>query len=183
MGEPQQPRPVKLVCALLGGRTEWLDMARTRLAQELGPVDMESNTWAFDHTSYYEDEMGDDLLRRFYSFQDLIDPENIVELKHATNRMEKELAEDIEGGPERPLNLDPGYVELSKFVLATVKNYSHRVYLRSGIYAESTLRWQNSRYEPWEWTYPDYCTEEYREFLAKVREKYAHQLRERAADT
>ncbi len=182
MARARKPSPVKLFCALLAGREEWLEMARERLEQEFGPIGMESAVWDFDFTDYYEDQMGPGLLRRFYAFRELIDPEDIVELKLALNRLEGELADEIEGGPERPLNIDPGYVGMSKMVLATAKDYAHRIYLRAGIYAESTLKWRDGEFRPWEWTYPDYKTEHYREFLGRVRRKYADQLRERKRD-
>ena len=182
MAKAKEPEPVKLFCALLAGREEWLETARTHLEQEFGPIDMESDTWPFDFTDYYEDQMGSGLLRRFYGFEKLIDPGDIVELKLASNRMEGELADEIEDGPDRPLNIDPGYVGMSKMVLATAKDYAHRIYLHSGIYAESTLKWRDGEFQPWEWTYPDYCSEHYRDFLARVRQRYAEQRRERARE-
>ena len=176
MGEAARPRRVKLICGLLAGRTEWLDGARDPLERTFGPVDLESETWPFDCTDYYEEEMGKGLLRRFLSFRELIDPENIVETKHATNRTEKALSDGIPGAPRRPVNIDPGYVDLSKLVLATTKDYAHRVYLRAGIYAEATLRWRGGTFEPWEWTYPDYRTESYLRFFSRVRDLYVEQL-------
>jgi hypothetical protein len=72
--------------------------------------------------------------------------------------------------------LDPGYVTLAKMVLATTKDFAHRLYLGDGIYAESTLRFRKKQFEPWEWTYPDYRTDEYREFFGRVRECYKDKL-------
>jgi len=181
MGEAERSGPVKLICGLLAGRPEWLEQTRERLERAFGPVDLESETWPFDFTDYYAQEMGGGLLRRFFSFRELIDPENIVETKHATNRMEQALASDIQGGPSRPVNIDPGYVSLSKLVLATTKDYAHRVYLRAGIYAEATLRWRGGTFQPWEWTYPDYRTDNYIRFFGRVRELYVEQLAERGA--
>ena len=169
MGEARHAVPVKLICAALAGRDEWLDRARELLEREFGLIDLTSDTWPFDFSSYYEKEMGPGLVRRIYSFRELVEPENIVEAKHSTNRMERQLGAELPDAPERPANLDVGYVSLSKVVLATTKDYAHRVYLHSGIYAEVTLRWRNGGFEPWEWTYPDYRTEGYREFFAKVR--------------
>lgn len=176
MGMANKPRPVKLICGLLAQRGEWLDEAVHRLEKSLGPVDLESDTWPFDFTDYYEEEMGGDLLRRFCSFKELIDPANLVIIKHTTNRMEQALSRDLKNIPERPVNLDPGYVNTGKLVLATTKDYSHRVYLRGGMYAEVTLRWKDDEFKPWEWTYPDYRTGEYREFFARVRAAYMDEL-------
>ena len=80
------------------------------------------------------------------------------------------------GAPERPVNLDPGYVSSGKLVLATTKDQPHRVYLGRGIYAECTLRWRRGGFEPWEWTYPDYASEGHREFFGRVRTAYRRKL-------
>ncbi len=100
-------------------------------------------------------------------------------MKLETNRIEKELAAALApGAPPRPVNLDPGYVALSKVVLATTKDYAHRLYLGRGIYAECTLRWRHGGFEPCEWTYRDYASEQYRAFFGQVRALYADKLRE-----
>jgi hypothetical protein len=179
MGEAKHASPVKLICAALAGRDEWLDRARELLEREFGPVDMESEIWPFEATDYYEKEMGPGLLRRVFSFKEMIDPENIVQAKHATNRMERRVGAKLSDSPERPVNLDVGYVSPGKLVLATTKDYSHRVYLRAGIYAEATLGWRHGAFEPWEWTYPDYRAEGYREFFANVRAACIAQLHEK----
>lgn len=178
MGEPIAAQPVNLVCPTLAAREEWLEAARTALEVEFGPVDMESETWEWTFSRYYEDEMGGPLLRRMFGFRDLVLPDTIVGIKLTTNRLEGELAERLTGSPARPVNLDPGYVSESKMVLATTKDYSHRIYLRDGIYAESTLRWRSGTFEPWEWTYNDYRTDGYRAFFGDVREQYRQKLAE-----
>ncbi len=180
MGQAKAAKPVKVICAVLAGREEWLERTADLLEQALGATDLTSGTWPFDSTDYYEGEMGPGLLRRIYSFRELAGPENIVEIKHTTNRLERQLAAQVSCGPQRPVNLDPGYVSESKLVLATTKDYSHRIYVRAGIYAEATLRWRGGAFEPWEWTYPDYCSERYREFFARVRALYVDQCRELA---
>ena len=180
MGETRSPQPVNLICAVLAGREEWFDEAKDRLEKALGPADLESDAWPFDFTDYYAQEMGGSLLRRLYSFQELIAPDNLVAIKHTTNRLERELGRALAGSPERPVNLDPGYVSLGKLVLATTKDYAHRVYLGGGIYAEATLRWRDGAFEPWEWTYRDYRTENYRAFFARVRSLYQRKLEGRA---
>ncbi len=176
MGEAQTPRPVNLICAVLAGRPRWLAAARDRLERSFGLIDLASDTWPFDQTDYYAEEMGEGLLRQIFSFDELIAADNLVAVKHTTNRLEKELARRLEAGLERPVNLDPGYVGLSKLVLATTKDYAHRICLGGGIYAEVTLRWRDGGFEPWEWTYPDYRQPRQREFLAQVRRAYREKL-------
>ncbi|KPK65394.1 MAG: hypothetical protein AMK73_03120 [Planctomycetes bacterium SM23_32] len=176
MGEATRPRPVNLICGVLAARREWLDAARDRLERALGPIDLSSDVWPFDQMDYYEAEMGAPLLRAIHSFAEMVAPDNLPAAKHTTNRLEKELADELPGAPRRPVNLDPGYVALGKLVLATTKDYAHRVYLGGGIYAESTLRWRDGAFEPWPWSYPDYATDQYRAFFARVRALYTEKL-------
>ena len=178
MAEARSPRPVKLICAVLAGREEWLQRAAELLQEEFGAIDLTSETWPFNWTDYYETAMGPGLLRRIHSFRELTDAESIAAIKHITNRLEQRIAAEHAEGPKRPVNLDPGYVTESKLVLATTKDYSHRIYLRAGIYAEVTLHWHHGAFESWEWTYPDYRSDSYCAFFAKVRALYRQQCGE-----
>ena len=180
MGEAREPEPVNLICGLLAARPEWLDAGRRVLADRFGTVELASDIWPFDSTTYYEAEMGGPLLRQMVSFEELMAPGDLAGVKQATNGLEVELSETLSGAPPRPVNLDPGYVSLSKLVLATTKDYAHRVYLGDGIYAESTLHWHKGGFEPWPWTYPDYRTEACRAFFARVRSQYETKLHRRS---
>jgi hypothetical protein len=136
----------------------------------LGPVELASDVIAFDFTDYYRDRMGPDLLRQFISFRGLGDPDRLAEVKRATNEIERRLSEESPDGPPRPVNLDPGYVELAKLVLASMKNFAHRVYLRDGVYAEVTLQYRGKRWQALPETFPDYASGRYFPFLSDVRE-------------
>ncbi len=184
MGEAHEPQAVNLVCPMLAGRAEWLDAAMERIEAAFGPADLVSETWPWPFSRYYEAEMGGPLLRRICSLRDLVAPDAIIDVKLETNKLENELAAALApevparpAAPARPVNLDPGYVALSKMVLATTKDYAHRLYLGRGIYAEVTLRWRHDGFEPCEWTYRDYASEEYRAFFGRVRAVYAEKLR------
>ena len=95
----------------------------------LGPIDLVSEVWTFDQTDYYADEIGPRILRQFVSFDQLIDPGRLAAIKHRTNALEQELAATLALPFPRPVNLDPGTIEPSKLVLATTKNYAHRIYI------------------------------------------------------
>ena len=103
----------------------------------------------------------------------MIDAENIIGVKLTVRNVEKQFS-DAEGS--RRINLDPGYVSGAKLVLSTTKNYDHRIYLKDGIYAEVTLHYRNGTFLPWEWTYPDYRTEEYIKIFNHIRRLYLDQL-------
>jgi hypothetical protein len=185
MGAITEPNPVKLFVGMLAAKTEWFAAAEGMLVARYGAVDLASAEMPFNWTDYYRDEMGEGLRRKFVSFERLIAPDEIIDVKHATNAMEKGVRSLLPVGPEgcsaqkasdpffpkRPVNLDPGYLSLSKVVLATTKDYSHRLYLGRGIYAEVTLHFHKGKYEPWEWTYRDYRTSEYGAFFLDMRRR------------
>ena len=177
MGKIREPRPVKLIVSLFTGDQTLLAVARGALANHFGRIDYESEILPFDHTSYYSREFGDHLLRQVVAFADLIAPERLAEIKHSTNELE---ATWLDGGRRR-VNLDPGYVSLGKLVLATTKDYSHRIYLGQGIYAEVTLKYEHGVFRAWGWTYPDYASDSYRALFADIRTLYAEELRGGAA--
>ena len=181
MGAIRPPRPVNLICGLIANDPDLMDRAVRLITEYTGPTDAASTLWPFDTTDYYQVEMGGNLQRRFLSFDRLIDPVELAALKILTNQLEARLCRDC-GLPEthRPVNLDPGYLTTSKLVLATTKDYGHRVYLRDGIYAEATLHYVDGRWHPWPWTYPDYADSRYHAFFDQVRELYKQKLLARA---
>ena len=177
MGSIETARPVKLICGVLANSRDDLERVRHALERPFGPVDVQSDTWPFTYTAYYNDETGPDILRTFYAFQELIDPGDLAAAKIQTNAIEEELAHGLGLPVPRPVNLDPGYVDKAKLVLATTKDYSHRIYVGDGIYAEVTLHFQKGRFEAWPWTYPDYRSDDYTSFLGKVRQRYIEEQR------
>lgn len=174
MGLAREHRPVKLIVGMFTAREELFAAARAELCEFYGPVDHVSPVWPFDFTSYYAEEFGENLLRQFFAFAELIDPAGLWKIKLFTNTLESQLASQ----GKRQANLDPGYLDLSKLVLATTKNHQHRIYLGRGIYAEVTLRFTRGSFRPWEWTYPDYRTEHYVQFFNEVRRTYLEQLKQ-----
>ena len=172
MGKTREPQPVKAFVGLLISRLSLLPRVSDLLQERLGPVDIQSQVWDFNYTNYYEAEMGTELKRLFMAFGALVTPEKLVEMKLFTNNLEGVLAE----GGKRLVNLDPGYITPAKVVLATTKDYAHRLYLGSGIYGEVTLIFHGKQYQTLPWTYPDYCSETYREFFRQLRMKYMAQM-------
>jgi len=172
MGRAREPMPVKLIVSMFGGNHAVLRTAMNALSIRFGDIDYESELLPFDQTSYYEKEFGSSLQRIIVSFATLMMPDGLAEVKVATNHLE--LAGAVDG--KRRVNLDAGYVSLSKLVLATTKDYSHRIYLASGVYAEVTLRYQGGHFQPWPWTYPDYASPRYLEIFAGIRRRYMAQL-------
>ncbi len=173
MSSPQPPNPAKLVIGLFMKDKALLEAIAPRLAETFGPVDLISGWFPFDFTSYYETEMGRPLFRRMIGFQKLIPQDSLADIKHETNRMEALYS----SGDNRRINIDPGYLLLERFVLATGKNFSHRIYIGQNIYADLTLTYSKGSFQTLPWTYPDYASPEIRQFLLQVRGKYSMDLK------
>ncbi|MFQ6617158.1 MAG: DUF4416 family protein [Fidelibacterota bacterium] len=177
MGKIKIPEDVKLFAAVMVQKEELFSIAEEHLERSLGPVDTKSEVYPFNHTDYYSNEMGRDLLKRIVSFKELRSPDNIHRVKITTNNIEKSLAGRVKKKLLRNVNIDPGYMTLEKVVLLTTKNYDHRIYLADGIYAEVTLRYRQGTFRPMEWTYPDYRMEAVKGYFNTLRKEYIRQLK------
>ena len=81
---------------------------------------------------------------------------------------------EVEG--RRRVNVDPGILSAERLVLATGKNYIHRIYLGSGVYGDLTLIYSKGSYRPLPWTYPDYQVPETIAMFNILRKRYRMQL-------
>lgn len=158
---------------MIAGDESLFKKAIKHLEMLYGPVDFTSTIVPFDKTSYYKQEMGRNLQRQFISFTRLILPGKLVQIKRQTNELEFKLSKNRHN---RAINLDPGYLEYGKLVLATTKDHQHRLYLGQGIFGEVTLRYTNGTFSPWEWTYPDYATPAYISIFNQIRTLYQQQI-------
>lgn len=178
MGQPTFPRPVKLLIALLSADAVLFAEAEEDLTTIYGPIDFASEVFPWNMTEYYREEMGENLLRKFIAFERLIPPEDLVRIKLETNRKERALSGAASDDEPRRINLDPGYIDETKLVLASTKDQAHRLYLSQGIYAEVTLLYHHKAFHPFLYTYEDYRWPQTQEFLQKVRKRYLAQVRE-----
>lgn len=171
MGKIRIHLPVKLIVGFIFNNQTILTQTETILKKYFGKIDFENQAVPFTNTDYYKDEIGKDLKRKFISFEKLIPAEKLYKIKIFTNKIENRLSFNN----KRRINIDPGYLNLSKVVLASTKDYTHRIYLNKGIYAEITLYYRNKTFTPWDWTYPDYRTPDYIAIFNQIREIYAQQ--------
>ncbi len=172
MGSAKKPKSVKLITGLIFKEEAVFNRTREILERRFARIDFQSQALNFEHTRFYEKEFGSDLKRRFISFEKLIPPDILPQVKIITNAIEKKLSQDS----KRTINIDPGYLTEAKLVLATTKDYKHRIYLNNGIYAEVTLFFQGKTFKSWECTYPDYKTDAYIAVFNQIREIYAGQI-------
>jgi uncharacterized protein DUF4416 len=176
MGTPQEPKAAKYFAAFLTSDVALIPSVQDDLAAILGAIDGRSELIAWTASNFYEREMGSNLVRGFFSFAALRSPAELAALKLATQQVEHRFR--YQDGNGRRVNLDPGYLDAFKVVLASTKNASQRIYLDRGIYAEATLFYHNGGFHGLPYTYADYLWPQTLAFLTRLRAVYLEQLRE-----
>jgi hypothetical protein len=162
---PNEKETAKLVTGFIYKNETDFDRAVLLMKRSFGAIERESRELSFDFTDYYSKEMGKDLKKRFISFSSPVETGRAWKIKESTNSIEEDLS--ISG--KRSINIDPGYLTLAKLVLFSTKNYSHRIHMDKGIYAEVTLTFEKGSFRPLRHTYTDFKTEEYIRFFNEVR--------------
>ncbi len=174
MSLPRGPKAAKLVMSFLYREEDVLAAVLAAADGKYGPLDFLSEALPFDFTTYYEPEMGKKLKRRLAGFRPLILPEQLPGTKLWANGREN-LYLNEKGG--RKINIDPGYLSSAKFILATGKDYSHRIYLKDGIYGDLTLMFQKGSFTTLPWTYPDYASSPLIDLITLLRRRYLWQMK------
>jgi len=179
MSEPRPPTAAMLIASIIfppaadTPESQELHGAISSLEEEFGPVDLRSPPLVFDHTAYYDREMGTPLCRVLMSFARLVERERLADIKLFTNALEKRHSK----AGRRRVNIDPGLLTVENLILATGKNFTHRIYLQKGIYAEVTLIYQKGGFVTLPWTYPDYGSAEIRALLTAMRARLIASLK------
>ena len=173
MAQPHEAEPVKLFVAVLYAQEDALRMAILHMESVWGEIDCTGMDHPFDSTDYYEPEMGKNLRRRLLSFRELFPPEHLGQAKHIANDIEDKASG--EGG--RLVNIDVGYLDLNKIVLASFKGAGQKIYLGGGAWADMIARYRDGRYQPFEWTFPDFRDGRYDAELKAIRDIFREQLR------
>ncbi len=177
MGQPTLHSPALLLLAAFSRYEEALQWGKQRAEAQWGAIELESPRFDFVETQYYDDTMGPGLKKQFFAFQRLFDPADLVDVKLLTNAWEDEYAALARHPEARPLNLDPGYITLGKLILASTKDFAHRIYLNRGIYAEVTLYYKHHHWQHHDCTFADYRREDYQRFFSLCRENLHRRLR------
>lgn len=176
MGLISKPLPGKLFVGILTSVDSLLPRTEAGLTALFGPSDLRAGPFPFDATTYYDEEMGSPVSRYFLGFSRLISPENLADIKEETNELEAAIAAETPS-VRRPVNLDPGYLEQAKIVLASTKNFYHRILISGGIYAEVTQHYEDGQWRSLPWTFPDFRSGRYSEFFLSLRRTYRAQLK------
>lgn len=168
-----QFKKVKLFSGIIYKNNCDYEKVKSKLERNFSLIDIETEEIPFDQTTYYNQEMGSPLSRRFISFRDLINPQELPEIKRYTISIEKKLS--VSGS--RTVNIDPGFLSEANIIIATTKNYFHRVPLQKGIYAHIEYVIKKKQIFPMEWTYPDFKKPEYLNFFYTLRREYKQNLK------
>ena len=171
MGAIRIPQPVLLFMAVFSPDASAFEWTQKHAEAQWGALALESETFPFEtFTDYYAKTMGTMLPKRLWAFENLITPDTLPSIKRSTNDWEDKFKLVTACSVERPLNIDPGYIDLGKLILASTKDHAHRIYLSDGIFAETTLMYTQKQWKPLPWTYPDYQSTGYQKFLTQCRE-------------
>lgn len=173
MAKIESPLPVKYLIAVLYRDADSLAAVTTDLVTRWGAIDFEGADHPFDVTDYYEPEMGTPLMRRLLAFEKLYPPTLLIDMKLECNRIEDLLA--ING--KRTVNLDAGYLDHNKYLLASAKEAGQKIYLDKGIYADLSGRYKAGKYQPFEWSFPDFRDGRYDGELLAIRKLYMEQVK------
>jgi len=173
MSKPKPAEAVKLLMSHIYADGILLKRVLETLSEHYGDIDFVSAQMPFHYTDYYTGEMGSPLERRFVFFNALISPESLPDVKLCTNDIEERTSD----GGKRKINIDPGYISQAPLILATGKGYTHRPYLRNGIYADLTLIYMGKSFQSLPWTYPDYGEKPVLEMFSRMRSRYLLQLK------
>jgi len=167
------PSKVKLFFGLIFSNLESFQKVKSILESNYGNIDFQSPIIDFNFTDYYQPEMGQNLKRTFISIEKLICSQEITRIKKFSVSLEKKFSKD----KKRIINIDPGYITQANIILSTTKDFSHRIHIKDGIFAEVTLLYHDKQFKDLPWTFPDYRTKEYKEYFYKIRSIYRKQLK------
>ena len=167
--------PVKLFTAVLYREEPFLEKARERLRRVFGPEDYTGSPVPFDHTGFYEQEMGGPLSRLFISYRRLVHPKYLAEAKHQAADIEEKLADKNKC---RRVNIDPGILDYLKVVLASFKHQPQKIYLDRGVWADMILYYRKGGWVSFEWTFPDFKAGNHDRSLLEIRQIYKRQRQE-----
>ena len=159
---------VQPIVGVLAASPALLAEAEAAIAATVAPIGLSSAVQRWTLSTYYAREMGSELWRQYLACDADMAPEDLGALKRLTGTLETRWR----GAGGRAVNLDPGYLDLLRVVLASTKDAAHRVAIGAGLWAEATLHFVDGSFAPWPYTYPDYASADARAFFNEVRERF-----------
>ncbi len=170
MARMQKPTPGKLVVSVIYSSMDALADAVLALEKKYGRVQCETLEIACCDSELYKEEMGDNLLRRFLSFDKDVDRGSLVELKSVCQKIEMMFSDVVDDYNFRTVNIDPCILTPYNIVMASHNEANYHIYLKDGVFAELALIYNRGQYLRLPWTNSDFCDEEAINFFSRVRE-------------
>jgi len=171
--KPEEAKPVKYFVGALFSSEELLKKSLENLEQKFSKIDLSSEDFPFNVTTYYNSEMGSPIFRRICSFSNLISPSYLADAKLISNSIE----DRYRINNKRKVNLDIGYMDYDKVVLASAKYGIHKIYIGEGIYADMALHYEKGKFSPYPWAFIDFKLPLYYDLFLKIRGIYKAQLK------
>lgn len=166
--------PVLVIISIISLEDKLKAIARTGLESRFGKAELESPLYPFDLSDYYEKEMGYSLTRRWFCFSKLWDASELVEWKYFCESIENDHLDDK---GNRKVNIDPGYLDYGKLVLASFKSAPDKIYMGRGVWAHTCLRYGNGSFMAPDHSFPDFEDGRFNDFMLEARRLYRQMLR------
>lgn len=176
MAKSIYPHEAKAIIFVLTNQEKLLQDILPGFEKLAGPKEIQSHWYPFEQSHYYEKELGKNLKRCLISFQNIFKPHRLAELKQLARQLELRHSDTP---TLRTINIDPGYVDLFKVVLASGKAGGQKLALSEDVYAYTLLRYEKGKWLPFEWTYPDLKEPTYHGDLIKIRNALKRDLTDR----
>ncbi len=166
MSKRVKPAPVLRICSCITGEPQLLAKVEEELTSSFGEISLRSEPFPFDLSDYYRAEMGGNLERHWFCFGDLFEAETLLRSRLATGRIEELFSTD----GNRRVNIDPGYLDLGKLVLASLKEAPDKIYMGEGVWAHTCLNYRDGRFTAPDHSFPDFRDGRFNEFMLKARD-------------
>jgi hypothetical protein len=169
--------PVKLIAAVLYQSETELEKAYGMLEKCFSAIDFKGEYFPFVESDYYSPEMGSGLVRGIISFEQLVDPGTLTTAKIQARDLENELRKE----GDRTVNIDIGFLDLFKVVLASFKSRSNKIYLSDGVWADWLMYFEGGDFKTFLWSFPDFKSGIYDPALKAIRNRLKAQLKQARA--
>ncbi|MEE8577037.1 MAG: DUF4416 family protein [candidate division Zixibacteria bacterium] len=172
MARIEQPPPGRLICSIAYSHIDALADSLTRMEHQFGPVQFETIDIPYSGEARHIEEMGDNLSRRFFSFEKLVSRDKLADMKLLCRKIEAGFADRVDDFIFRTVNVDPGIMTPENVVMASSRGFNYRIYITRGVFAQVELIHSKSQFVRLPWTNPDFCHDEALDFFGRVRKTF-----------
>lgn len=172
MARMQEPSQGRLIVSIIHSSLDALADALSGLEKRFGLVQFETIDTPCSEAEIYFEEMGENLQRRFFSFERPLSRNTLPTIKSICGKVESQFADRVDDYYFRTVNIDPGILVPANLVMASYREYNHRIYLEDGVFAELALVWSKGQFVRLPWTNMDFCQGEAIEFFIRVRDSF-----------